>query len=164
MGASQLHWRIICACFVCKIASGFLGVGLLCLIASVASAQGNPEREAYYGETHVHTSWSFDAYIFGNTITGPADAYKYAKGEPIKHPLGYDDQDHDAARLDGRDRPLGIRRHGPAGQRAGLARSASCRSPKKLKRPRQPADIQRIYLLLGRLHGREEADQGADQP
>jgi hypothetical protein len=37
----------------------------------------------------MHTSWSFDAYIFGNTMTGPADAYKYAKGETIKHPLGY---------------------------------------------------------------------------
>ncbi len=50
----------------------------------------NPERNAYFGETHQHTSWSFDAYIFGNHITGPADAYKYWNGETIKHPLGYD--------------------------------------------------------------------------
>ena len=57
------------------------------LIASSALAQ---EREAYFGETHVHTGWSFDAYIFGNTKTSPADAYKYAKGQTIKHPLGYD--------------------------------------------------------------------------
>src|SRR5271155_4400660 len=57
--------------------------------ASPAFAQGNPLRNAYFGETHVHTSWSFDAYIFGNTVTGPADAYKYAKGETIMHPLGY---------------------------------------------------------------------------
>src|SRR5262249_26350236 len=49
-----------------------------------------PERDAYFGETHVHTSWSLDAWLFGNRITGPADAYKYFKGEPIKHPLGYD--------------------------------------------------------------------------
>jgi len=46
----------------------------------------NPERDAYFGETHVHTSWSFDAYVFGNTVTGPTDAYKYAMGETIKHP------------------------------------------------------------------------------
>ncbi len=26
-----------------------------------AFAQKNPEREAYFGQTHVHTSWSFDA-------------------------------------------------------------------------------------------------------
>ena len=31
----------------------------------------------------------FDAYIFGTTAT-PYDAYKYAIGEAIKHPLGFD--------------------------------------------------------------------------
>jgi len=51
--------------------------------------QPNPERNAYFGETHLHTSWSLDAWVFGNRVTGPADAYKYAKGETIKHPLGY---------------------------------------------------------------------------
>ena len=35
-------------------------------ILIVGSAQAQ-ERNAYFGETHVHTSWSFDAYIFGNT-------------------------------------------------------------------------------------------------
>ena len=43
----------------------------------------NPERNAYFGETHQHTSWSFDAYIFGNHLTGPADAYKYWNGETV---------------------------------------------------------------------------------
>src|SRR5580700_11768660 len=71
----------------------------------------NPERNAYFGETHVHTSWSFDAFIFGNHITGPADAYKYFKGETIKHPLGYDNQDHHAARLGRCNRSLGVCRH-----------------------------------------------------
>jgi Protein of unknown function (DUF3604) len=50
----------------------------------------NPERNAYFGEEHIHTSWSVDAWIFGNRITGPDDAYKYAQGQTIKHPLGYD--------------------------------------------------------------------------
>ena len=54
-----------------------------------ATVEPNPEREAYFGETHVHTSWSFDAYVFGNTLAGPEDAYKYAMGEPIDHPAGY---------------------------------------------------------------------------
>jgi hypothetical protein len=31
-----------------------------------------------------------DAWLFGNRITDPGDAYKYFKGEPIKHPLGYE--------------------------------------------------------------------------
>jgi len=58
--------------------------------APAARVERNPDREAYFGETHVHTSWSVDAYLFGNTITGPAEALKYAQGETIKHPLGYD--------------------------------------------------------------------------
>ena len=93
-----------------------LSVGLLGFVVFSAFAKGNPERDAFFGETHVHTSWSFDAYIFGNHVTGPADAYKYAMGEPIKHPLGYDIKIDDAARLDGRDRSLRIRRHRPAGE------------------------------------------------
>src|SRR5215472_15490383 len=63
---------------------------LLLCFGSQALAQGNPLRDAYFGETHVHTSWSADAWLFGNRMTDPADAYKYFKGEPIKHPLGYD--------------------------------------------------------------------------
>ena len=50
----------------------------------------NPDRNAYFGEEHIHTSWSVDAWIFGNRITGPDDATKYAQGQTIKHPLGYD--------------------------------------------------------------------------
>src|SRR6476646_4826387 len=68
-----------------------LCVGALLLgFASHAFAQSNPLRDAYFGETHVHTSWSLDAWTFGNRVTGPDDTYKYFKGEPIKHPLGYD--------------------------------------------------------------------------
>lgn len=52
--------------------------------------QPNPERNAYFGETHVHTSWSLDAWLAGDRITDPGDAYKYFKGQPIKHPLGYE--------------------------------------------------------------------------
>ncbi len=39
-----------------------------------------PDREAYFGETHVHTSWSLDAFALGNMLTTPADAYKYFQG------------------------------------------------------------------------------------
>ena len=46
-------------------------------------------RNAYFGDLHVHTKYSFDAYIFGVTA-GPDDAYRYARGEAIKHPLGFD--------------------------------------------------------------------------
>ena len=49
----------------------------------------NPYRNPYYGDLHVHTKYSFDAYIFG-TLATPDDAYEFAKGKPIKHPGGFD--------------------------------------------------------------------------
>ena len=51
----------------------------------------NPYRNPYYGDLHVHTKYSFDAYIFGVTAT-PYDAYRFATGEAVKHPLGFDMQ------------------------------------------------------------------------
>ena len=36
----------------------------------------------YWGELHIHTSESFDAVLFGNTI-GVEDTYRFAKGDPI---------------------------------------------------------------------------------
>ena len=67
-----------------------LAAGVLGLPIVPASAQGNPERNAYFGETHIHTSWSVDAWVMGNRITGPDDALKYAQGQTIKHPMGFD--------------------------------------------------------------------------
>ena len=49
----------------------------------------NPLKNPYFGDLHVHTRYSFDAYVFGVNAT-PYDAYRYAKGEMIKHPLGYE--------------------------------------------------------------------------
>jgi hypothetical protein len=51
-------------------------------------AQPNPLRNAYFGDLHVHTQYSFDAFIF-NVRATPDDAYRYAKGEAITHPLGF---------------------------------------------------------------------------
>jgi len=48
----------------------------------------NPLRDAYFGDLHVHTRFSFDAYLF-QTRTGPDDAYRFAKGEAIEHPSGH---------------------------------------------------------------------------
>lgn len=43
----------------------------------------NPLKEAYFGDLHVHTNLSFDAFL-GGTVATPSDAYRYAKGEAIE--------------------------------------------------------------------------------
>ena len=48
-------------------------------------------RKAYFGDLHVHTANSFDAFTIG-TLATPHDAYRYAKGEAISHPAGFDMQ------------------------------------------------------------------------
>ena len=49
----------------------------------------NSTRVAFYGDLHVHTTYSFDAYSFG-TVATPDDAYRYAQGEAIEHPAGFE--------------------------------------------------------------------------
>ena len=54
-----------------------------------AGEAANPDRNVYFGDLHIHTRNSFDAYIF-NVRTTPDDAYKFGMGEGIKHPAGYE--------------------------------------------------------------------------
>jgi hypothetical protein len=41
----------------------------------------------YWGDTHVHTTLSGDAYAFGARLT-PADAYRFARGETVRADSG----------------------------------------------------------------------------
>jgi len=52
------------------------------LTAREAAVPENPLKDAYFGETHMHTSFSLDAYIGGGRLT-PFDAYRFAKGEDV---------------------------------------------------------------------------------
>lgn len=49
----------------------------------------NPDRNAYFGDLHIHTRNSFDAYIFNVRRTAD-DAYRFAKGETVDHPAGFE--------------------------------------------------------------------------
>ena len=78
------RWHLGC------VTATMLVTGLLIQMGSPVFAQKHPEREAYFGETHVHTSWSLDSYLgFGNTIAGPEEFYKYSLGQPVTHPGGF---------------------------------------------------------------------------
>lgn len=48
-------------------------------------ADRNPYRNAYFGDLHIHTGYSYDARPYGTDLT-PADAYRFAKGEPLGAP------------------------------------------------------------------------------
>jgi len=50
--------------------------------AGVGCDERTAVRRPFFGDTHVHTTFSFDAWGQG-TLAGPADAYRFAKGETI---------------------------------------------------------------------------------
>lgn len=76
----------------------------LCLIACVAlqspalsaepelakselpEAEAEPQKRLLWGDTHLHTSYSFDAFLNGNHSADPEVAYRFAKGYPVIHP------------------------------------------------------------------------------
>jgi hypothetical protein len=51
----------------------------------VKSQEARP-TQLYWGDTHLHTGLSFDAYAFG-AFSRPDLAYQYAKGREIEHPI-----------------------------------------------------------------------------
>ena len=48
-----------------------------------AAVAQNPLKDAYFGEVHLHTGVSMDAFIAGNRLT-PDEAYRFAKGEEVE--------------------------------------------------------------------------------
>ncbi|HEX3887655.1 MAG TPA: DUF3604 domain-containing protein [Phenylobacterium sp.] len=56
-------------------------------------------RRAYFGDLHLHTAMSFDAWSFG-TKTTPDEAYKFARGETVMIPASQIDRE-EAEHVDG---------------------------------------------------------------
>lgn len=57
--------------------------------AQVRTADNSADKNVYFGDLHIHTKNSFDAYIF-NVRSTPDDVYRFAKGETVRHPAGFD--------------------------------------------------------------------------
>ena len=60
-----------------------LPVAALLTVGSTATAE---PRRLLWGDTHLHTSYSFDAFLNNNLTADPDTAYRWAKGLPVMHP------------------------------------------------------------------------------
>jgi len=64
----------------------FLTVALLAS-TSLTSTASAADTQLLWGDTHLHSSYSTDAFIAGNRTADPDTAYRLAKGEPVVHPF-----------------------------------------------------------------------------
>lgn len=48
--------------------------------------QYSEDTQVLFGDTHLHTSYSFDAFLNRNESADPDTAYRWAKGLPVIHP------------------------------------------------------------------------------
>ena len=67
---------------------GLLGLGLSALSLSGLAAEYSPvdadyPKNVYFGDTHLHTRNSADAYSLGNLNLTPADAFRFAQGQEL---------------------------------------------------------------------------------
>ncbi len=78
MKQSRDSFSVIPAILVCSV----------CLLLNPCIQAAESDRIPLFGDTHIHTMYSHDAFGAGNARTSPDAAYRYAKGEPIPHPNG----------------------------------------------------------------------------
>jgi hypothetical protein len=59
---------------------------LLMLLCQFNSAVGQTPDKLLWGDTHLHTAYSFDAFLNNNLTADPDTAYRFAQGQPVIHP------------------------------------------------------------------------------
>lgn len=56
------------------------------ILLGLVSGTSVAERQLLWGDTHLHSTYSSDAFTNGNLTATPDTAYRYAKGMPVVHP------------------------------------------------------------------------------
>ena len=55
-------------------------------LTGAVAAEAAEATHVYWGETHLHTTFSTDGYVAGPNAIQPEQAYRYARGLPVIHP------------------------------------------------------------------------------
>lgn len=63
----------------------FAAAFVAALAVAPVHAENYPDK-LLWGDTHLHTNLSVDAYFLGNRTADADTAYRFAKGEPVIHP------------------------------------------------------------------------------
>jgi hypothetical protein len=92
MSVVGIRWGVRVSAGVLALCAWSAGGGLADRAAPVAAAKAEAarvltpaDRRAWFGELHLHTTMSFDAWTFGTKVT-PDMAYRFARGETVMAP------------------------------------------------------------------------------
>ncbi len=76
--------------------SSALSLGIFLTLAVALEVKGEQQQvdepllsapKLLWGDTHVHSAYSFDAFLNGNHSATPDTAYRFASGQPVIHPF-----------------------------------------------------------------------------
>lgn len=68
------------------LCAGIACLGMVVAAGSARAAEDDVRTNVYWGDVHLHSNYSWDAYGTGNTTLTPDQAYRFARGLPVIHP------------------------------------------------------------------------------
>ena len=69
-----------------KITQRLVAAGSIVVLMATSAVSATTSPQLLWGDTHLHTSYSFDAFLNGNQTADPNTAYAFATGQPVIHP------------------------------------------------------------------------------
>ena len=84
---------LVCGAATATAQSAGMDVGISAENVTLGKAEYSPyihrsfPDKVFFGDTHLHTSYSTDAGMIGNYL-GPDEAFRYARGETVTASLG----------------------------------------------------------------------------